>query len=232
MQLFYTTINEGTFSLCSEESKHISKVLRKRNGDKIFFTNEKGIMIVAEIINSNSKKTEIRILEKKEQNKKHNYNLHIAISPTKNVDRFEWFLEKATEIGIDEITPIICDKSERKKIKLNRCEKILQSAIKQSVKFHLPKINSPINYKDFINLDFNGNKYIAHCQMTNKYNLVNEKIISNNLILIGPEGDFTNTEITIANERNFKSISLGVSRLRTETAGIVAVNIINIKNSK
>ena len=229
MQLFFTENTENEFTLPSEESKHITKVLRKKEGDKINFTDGKGNLIITEITTSDIRKTRVRVVEKISKEKQHNYYLHIAIAPTKNMDRFEWFLEKATEIGIDEITPIICDRSERKIVKKERCNRILLSAIKQSLKYHYPKLNKAISFKDFIKLNFEGGKYIAHCEDSEKLDL---KIVSNTektLILIGPEGDFSPHEIEIALENEFKSVSLGNSRLRTETAGIVAVHTINIK---
>ena len=156
--------------------------------------------------------------------------MHIAIAPTKNMDKFEWFLEKATEIGIDEITPIICNHSERKVIKPERCNKILLSAMKQSLKFHLPKLNEAISFQEFTNQNFEGRKYIAHCEKSDKLELRKENAAERTLILIGPEGDFSTTEIEMALQNQFKAVSLGTSRLRTETAGIVAVHTININN--
>jgi 16S rRNA (uracil1498-N3)-methyltransferase len=146
------------------------------------------------------------------------------------MDRFEWFLEKATEIGIDEITPIICSRSERKIIKTERCNKILLSAMKQSLKSHLPKLNEAISLADFLKSNLDGAKYIAHCEKSDKLELKNEKLKAKTLILIGPEGDFSPAEIEMALKNQFKAVSLGTSRLRTETAGIVAVQTINIKN--
>ena len=155
--------------------------------------------------------------------------MHIAIAPTKNMDRYEWFLEKACEIGIDEITPIICSRSERKVLKTERCNRILLSAMKQSLKFHLPKLNETIALKDFLKQDFEGNKYIAHCEEGNKTELRTEIKEQRALILIGPEGDFSPAEIEMALKNQYKAVSLGTSRLRTETAGIIAVHTINIK---
>jgi 16S rRNA (uracil1498-N3)-methyltransferase len=145
------------------------------------------------------------------------------------MDRYEWFLEKATEIGINEITPIICKHSERKVIKTERCNRILLSAMKQSLKFHLPKLNEAITLKDFLKQDFEGNKYIAHCEDGYKIELSTEKKVEKTTILIGPEGDFSPTEIEMALQNQFKAVSLGTSRLRTETAGIIAAHTINIK---
>jgi 16S rRNA (uracil1498-N3)-methyltransferase len=229
MQLFYTNNSETEFTLLSEESKHITKVLRKKEGDTLQFTNGKGQLLIAEITTSDIRKTRVKVTEKIEKEKQHNYYLHIAIAPTKNMDRFEWFLEKATEIGIDEITPIICHHSERKVVKTERCNRILLSAMKQSLKYHLPKLNEAISFKDFIKQDFEGKKYIAHCDEGEKTELRKEKKENRTLILIGPEGDFSVTEIEIALQNKFKAVSLGNSRLRTETAGIVAVHTINFK---
>ena len=230
MQLFFLDSNKNKISLSQEESKHISKVLRKKEGDIINFTNGKGYLFIGKIISSNPRKTEIEIIDQIEKIKGHNYYLHIAISPTKNLDRFEWFLEKATEIGIDEITPIICKNTYRKQIKTDRCIKILQSAIKQSIKYYLPKLNQATEVMDFINKDFKEDKYIAHCNNIKKINLIDEKKVKKSIIMIGPEGDFSNEEIKESCKMNYKSINLGNSRLRTETAGIVAVNTINNLN--
>ena len=149
MQLFYLNNPEKEITLTVEESKHATKVLRKKEGDALNFTDGKGNLFIAEITIANSRKTKVRIMRSEQKPKQHNYHLHIAIAPTKNMDRFEWFLEKATEIGIDEITPIICNRSERKAIKTERCNKILLSAMKQSLKFHLPKLNETISLTDF-----------------------------------------------------------------------------------
>ena len=224
MQLFFTENTNDEFILPSEESKHITKVLRKKEGDKINFTDGKGNLIIAEITTSDIRKTRVKVIEKIEKEKQHNYYLHIAISPTKNIDRFEWFLEKSCEIGIDEITPIICERSERKIVKTERCNKILLSAMKQSLKYHLPKLNEGTSFKDFIKQDFEGSKYIAHCDKGEKTELRKEKKGNRILILIGPEGDFYLTEIEKSIQHNFNPISLGNSRLRTETAAIVGVS--------
>ena len=230
MQLFFSDNTNNHFTLSSEESKHIIKVLRKKEGDVIHFTDGKGNLLISEIVTSNIKKTQVRIIEKISKEKEHNYSLHIAISPTKNIDRFEWFLEKSCEIGIDEITPLICDRSERKVIKLNRCNRILLSAMKQSLKFNLPKLNEPITFLNFINKKYKEQKFIAHCQNRTKINLKNLNIEKNILVLIGPEGDFSQNEINKAISNKFSPISLGESRLRTETAGVLATSLINFKN--
>ncbi|MGY8988602.1 MAG: 16S rRNA (uracil(1498)-N(3))-methyltransferase [Flavobacteriales bacterium] len=230
MQLFYLENPENEIILSSEESKHATKVLRKKEGDILDFTDGKGKFYKAEITLADSRKCRLQIVSSEQKEKQHNYHLHIAIAPTKNMERFEWFLEKATEIGIDKITPIICSRSERKVIKTKRCNKILLSAMKQSLKFHLPKLNEPISLTDFLKSNVNGAKYIAHCEKSEKLELRKVNSKEKNLILIGPEGDFSPTEIEMALQNNFKAVSLGTSRLRTETAGIVAVQTINIKN--
>ena len=227
MQLFYTNNSETEFTLPSEESKHITKVLRKKEGDTLHFTDGKGNLLIAEITTSDQRKTRVKLIDRIIQEKQHNYYLHIAIAPTKNMDRFEWFLEKATEIGIDEITPIICDHSERKKVKMERGNRILLSAMKQSLKYHLPKLNEAISFKDFIKGDFNGSKYVAHCENGEKIELKNKETENRTLILIGPEGDFSASEIEKSIEKNYQAISLGNCRLRTETAGLVCVNTIS-----
>ncbi len=233
MQLFYNpNISEHTkqFSFDKEESKHIVKVLRKTNGDTLFITNGNGWLFKAEITIPDIKNCIATIISK-ELKKKHPYNLHLAVAPTKMNDRYEWFLEKATEIGIDYITPIICDHSERKVIKLDRFDKIIQSAIKQSLSCYLPKLNDAMTFKDFINQKFKGQLLIAHCEETDKKSL--KKIIKRNediTILIGPEGDFSVKEIEMALNKSFIPVTLGETRLRTETAAIVACHSVAFIN--
>ncbi len=229
MRLFYLKNPTNEVKLSTVESKHVSKVLRKKEKDILNFTDGKGNLLIGEIISTENRRTRVKIIKTEKKEKQHNYYLHIAIAPTKNIDRFEWFLEKATEIGIDEITPIICDRSERKTIKKERGNRILISAIKQSLKYHLPKLNEPIKFKNLINQNKSESKYIAHCNTDTKTELKTVKRNKNILILIGPEGDFTNKEVQIALKHQFNSISLGTNRLRTETAGIVATHTINIK---
>jgi 16S rRNA (uracil1498-N3)-methyltransferase len=230
MQLFYLENPEKDIILSTEESKHATKVLRKKEGDILNFTDGKGHFYKAEITVADTRKCRLKVVSTEQKPKQHNYHLHIAIAPTKNMDRYEWFLEKATEIGIDEITPIICEHSERKVLKTERCNRILLSAMKQSLKFHLPKLNEAISLQDFLKQDFEGGKYIAHCEQGNKIELREEKKEKKTLILIGPEGDFSPNEIKLALQNQFKAVSLGTSRLRTETAGIIAVHTINLKN--
>lgn len=232
MHFFYTPhVNANTYELTKEESKHCCMVLRKKQGDAIYLVDGKGTFFATEIIDDNPKKTKVKIIDKIENYKKRNYNLHLAIAPTKNIGRFEWFLEKATEIGVDEITPIISNRSERKHLNLERMHKILISAMKQSLKAHLPKINECVKFKDFITKCNSQRKLIAHCGETEKTLLQQKiKINENNCILIGPEGDFTKEEIKLAKENQFDFVSLGENRLRTETAGIYSCSIVNMIN--
>lgn len=229
MQLFFTDNPESEIVLSKQESKHATKVLRKKEGDVLNFTDGKGSFYKAEIIVADTKKCRLQIISSEQKPKQHNYHLHIAIAPTKNMDRYEWFLEKATEIGVDEITPIICEHSERKAIKTERCNRILLAAIKQSLKFHLPKMNVAITLKEFLKQDLKGKKYIAHCVAGVKTELRKEEKANNTTVLIGPEGDFSASEIEIALQNQFKAVSLGTSRLRTETAGLIAAHTINLK---
>ena len=232
MHLFYTPdLKDNLYILNETESKHCIRVLRLNTNDQIKLIDGKGGFYTAKIIDPNSKKCSIEIIETKKEFGKRNHYLHLAIAPTKNMDRFEWFLEKATEIGIDEITPIICEHSERKILKPDRLEKIIVSAIKQSIKAYKPKLNDLTNYRDFIEQNFNGIKYIAHCEDNQKKLLKNNYNKGQNaIVLIGPEGDFSPEEIEKARNNNFTEISLGESRLRTETAGVVACHTINLLN--
>lgn len=233
MQLFYNPdISEQsiTFSFPKDESRHIIKVLRKKAGDTLYITNGKGYLFTAEITIADQKNCVVNIINS-EFKKPTDYQLHLAVAPTKMNDRYEWFLEKATEIGITSITPIYCDHSERKNIKLDRFEKILQSAMKQSLHLYLPTLNQPMSFKDYINQDFSGNLFIAHCEETDKKSLKNEiKPNSETTILIGPEGDFSVNEIETAIKNKFIPVTLGNTRLRTETAAIVACHSVAFIN--
>tara|TARA_R110002050_G_scaffold24083_3_gene64283 strand:- start:42974 stop:43678 length:705 start_codon:yes stop_codon:yes gene_type:complete len=233
MQLFYNpNISESTsqFTFDKEESRHIVKVLRKNIGDTLHITNGNGWLFNAEITIPDIKKCMVTIVSKTLQPKR-DYSLHLAVAPTKMNDRYEWFLEKATEIGIDSITPIICDHSERKIIKTERFEKILQSATKQSLNCYMPKLNDAITFKDFIKQDFNSNLFIAHCEEIDRKSLKNElKPKTDITILIGPEGDFSVKEIETALKNKFIPVTLGNTRLRTETAAIVACHSVAFIN--
>lgn len=226
MHLFYTPdINTSTYTLSEEESKHCIKVLRLNEGDHIYLVDGRGGFYETHIIDAHPKRCMVQVLDVKLNYGKRNYYLHIAISPLKSPDRFEWFLEKATEIGIDEITPIITKRSEKKELKLDRANKIIESAMKQSKKAFHPKINEAIAYQKFMEAEHTeNNKLIAHCLDVEKQkmNTLNTELEKSYLILIGPEGDFTEEEIYLASKNSFVPLSLGEARLRTETAAIKA----------
>ncbi|MEO9570472.1 MAG: 16S rRNA (uracil(1498)-N(3))-methyltransferase [Polaribacter sp.] len=234
MQLFYNSeISTETTQITFDkiESKHIVRVLRKKENDILKITNGRGFLFDVKIIVPSDKKCLAEIISFEKKPKPWNYYLHIAIAPTKLNDRIEWFLEKATEIGVDEITPIICSNSERRVVKLERFEKIIQSAMKQSLKFTLPKLNEPVKLNDFLKQDLDGQVCIAHCEEQEKKLLQSVlKPSEKTTILIGPEGDFSSEEIKKCLAKNYIPISLGESRLRTETAALVAVNTVSFIN--
>lgn len=233
MQVFYTPDLKGKhFLLTEEESKHCLRVLRLKVGDHIFLTDGKGNFSEGIIGASDKGRVSVNIASTKNDYQKRNYYLHLAIAPTKSIDRFEWFMEKATEIGVDEISPIITDHSERKKIRADRLEKIIISAMKQSVKAYKPILNPLISFKDFINKQHKENElFIAHCHKSEKPDLKSSYISGKNcIVMIGPEGDFSKKEIDEALQTGFKPVTLGESRLRTETAGIVACHTIFLLN--
>ena len=225
MQLFYNPIinkSLSSFVFDKEESKHIIKVLRKKEGDILFVTNGLGYLFKTEIALASDNKCTVNIISFEKQNSS-KFHLHLVVAPTKMNERYEWFLEKATEIGIHEITPIICEHSERKVLKTDRFQKIIESAMKQSLHCYIPKLNEPILFKDYIKSPKSGQLFIAHCEEINKKTLKSElKSNENVTILIGPEGDFSVKEIQLAIENNFIPVSLGNRRLRTETAAVVA----------
>ncbi|RLD69141.1 MAG: 16S rRNA (uracil(1498)-N(3))-methyltransferase [Bacteroidetes bacterium] len=232
MHIFYTPdIKSDKYTLSEEESKHSVRVLRLQIGDKITLIDGIGGYYIAEITNNHPKRCEIKIIQTEKEYGKRNYHLTMAIAPTKNIDRFEWFLEKSTEIGVDKFIPFISQQSERKVIKPERLDKRINSAIKQSIQAYRPHLGGLVKFKDLINLEFIGKKLIAHCFETKKPYL--KDVIAKDesvLILIGPEGDFTMEEVEMAKSKGFREISLGENRLRTETAGIVAVHTVAIGN--
>jgi 16S rRNA (uracil1498-N3)-methyltransferase len=234
MQLFYNQdINTSSdqISFTKEESRHIVKVLRKNIGDTLKITDGMGKLFSAEVTRASDKKCIATIKNWDEKPKTWNYHLHIAIAPTKLNDRYEWFLEKATEIGIDEITPVLCDHSERRQLKTERMEKVIISAMKQSLKFNKPVLNSPLKFKEFIKKNDWDLGLMAHCEDGIKNPLSTHLPFPQKImILIGPEGDFSIDEINQALEQGIKPITLGESRLRTETAGIVACNGVSLLN--
>lgn len=233
MQLFYNPdLNPQTesFAFDREESRHIVKVLRKKDSDILHVTDGNGLLFTTQITLASDNKCTVKIVsyEKKGPSK---IQLHLAVAPTKMNDRYEWFLEKATEIGIAQITPVICDHSERKQLNVERMEKILISAMKQSNQCYLPKLNDPIALKDFLKLKSDEQRFIAHCEETQKQSL--KTVLQPNLdvtILIGPEGDFSDKEIALALENQYIPVMLGQTRLRTETAAIVACHSVVYAN--
>ncbi|WP_405415858.1 16S rRNA (uracil(1498)-N(3))-methyltransferase [Maribacter sp. Asnod1-A12] len=234
MQLFYNPDIKDidtTFTFDSNESKHIVKVLRKTNGDELWITNGSGYLFEGKIINHDIKKCEVELISSKKTYPK-SHRLHIAVAPTKMNDRFEWFLEKATEIGIDEITPIICNRSERKVIKLERMQRVLESAMKQSLQTYLPKLNEPISISEFLDKPTSELQFIAHCEDTERHELKRRVAADKDVtILIGPEGDFSPEEIKYAIQKGYAPVAMGKTRLRTETAAIVACTIIATINN-
>lgn len=231
MNLFYQPhIQDGIHYLDPEESRHCYKVLRKKPGDLIQITDGKGYQYQAKLTDTKFDKCSFTI-ESKQKEEKRPYTIHIALAPTKNPDRTEWFVEKAIEIGVDELSFLLCDNSERAALKTDRIEKLAISAMKQSLKNSVPKINHMILLKDFITTNSTASKYIAYVDQTNPDHLLKEaKPKSNYIILIGPEGDFSKKELELALTQGYKKVSLGPSRLRTETAGVVACHILNLVN--
>lgn len=229
MQLFYSTnINNHLITLDENDSKHAIKVLRMQEGDLLRVVDGKGNFYTCEIIQAHSKKCLLNIKDKTFTENPYS-NLHIAIAPTKNINRFEWFLEKATEIGIGSIQPLITANSERREVKIERLEKVVIAAMKQSLKSHLPIIEEIISFDQFLKMNHKGNLLLAHCNDQFERHHITKATDTNNktLILIGPEGDFNSKEIEKAMANGFKSISLCEARLRTETAAIVATTLIN-----
>lgn len=236
MQLFFTPdLNPSSenFILSEEESKHAIRVLRMDFGDRLHLIDGRGGLYEAQIIDPHPKRTVLAILNVEEDFQHPRYHLHIAVGPTKNIDRIEWFLEKATEVGIQEITPLICEHSERKEVKLDRLNKVVVAAMKQSLKAYLPKLNAAVSFKQFLkNIPTEGvQKAIAHCvDAEKKYlNQIFEPA-KHYIILIGPEGDFSDEEIKLAIQMGFHPISLGESRLRTETAALAACMEVSLLN--
>jgi len=232
--LFYQpAIVTGIHYLDQEESKHCIRVLRKKQGENILITDGLGHLYKALITNPNPAKCEFTIQSVTEDPKR-NYNIHLAISPTKNSDRIEWMVEKCVEIGIDEVTLLLCRNTEKKKFKTTRIEKLAISAMKQSHRGWLPKINPLTSFNDFIkSLPPNTTNYIAYVDQSNPNHLLHlAKPSEDYVVMVGPEGDFSPDEIDIATQQAFKKVSLGNYRLRTETAGLAVCQILNLINAE
>lgn len=227
MKLFFGTIEGDSAFLNEDESQHFSKVLRGSEGDIVHITDGEGNLAECEIISVSKKSVEGKVIQLQENFEQKKYYLHVAIAPTKNIERIEFFLEKATEIGIDEITFLQAFHSERKNIKIERLDKIVQSATKQSLKAYLPKLNDLTKFNDFIKQDFSDyTTCIAHCESDiarTPFTTILQNQPPKVLILIGPEGDFSRDEINTAYAQGFTGITLGSQRFRTETAALQAV---------
>lgn len=234
MNLFIGIKNGNTALLNENESHHLTKVLRLKVGDKVLFTEGKSEIFEAEVSFTHQKNSTLNIIQKLDYKQKRDYYLHVAVAPTKQIDRIEWFIEKAVEIGIDEISFLESFHSERRNIKNERLERVSVAAIKQSLKAEVTKIHDLVKFNDFIAQykNFNGQKFIAHCYddlPTNKIeNTIKPK--NNYLFLIGPEGDFSKEEVELAIENDFIPISFGNQRMRTETAALNAAFIANWVN--
>jgi len=247
MNLFYTPdITSNIYSLNEEESRHCQKVLRLREGEIIHLTDGRGTLFEAMIADACGRQVSVEVISRLENYGKRDFRLHMAVAPTKNIDRFEWFLEKATEIGVDEITPLICDHSERRQLRTDRLEKIITAAVKQSLKAYHPKLNEPVLLGNFLASQlprlpasplpgspanpFPENKFLAYittgAPLLKQLYQKGEDVI----ILIGPEGDFSPSEVEAAIKSGYQIISLGESRLRTETAAVVACHAVAMLN--
>ena len=228
MRLFFDEeINSIGFNILDEsEATHISKVLRLKQGEIIYITNGKGKLFEAEIIDTKPSKFTINVLSVEHKHQNHKHFLHIAIAPTKNMSRFEWFVEKAVELGVDRITPLLCRYSERKKIKIERLNRIVISAMKQSLKFNMPQIDDITSIENFIQNTKNiEGKYISLCNAQTK--AADLKLFRQNIFLVGPEGGFSDKEISLALSNGFKPLKISDYRLRTETAGVVICSFTN-----
>lgn len=233
MYLFYCPDIETKQTLSEEESTHCVRVLRSSAGDEILITDGNGTTYTARITNPHPKHCDFEILSREKQEPHHAFHLHIAIAPTKNIERLEWAIEKCVEIGVDEITPLLCRFSERKQLRTDRLEKIILSAAKQSLTPYLPVLHDLTPYDNFIaaQAKLNQQKFIAHCYKEDKRVLKDEIEQGRDvLVLIGPEGDFSEKEVADALSLGFVPVSLGSSRLRTETAGVVACHTAILMN--
>lgn len=233
MHVFYTPDIANTQELPEEEAGHCLRVLRLGIGDEVMLTDGRGFFYQAVIAAATQKRCMVKIVSKTEQEPFWGGHLHLALAPTKKMDRMEWLAEKATEIGFDELTFLNCRFSERKVIKTDRIEKIVVSAVKQSLKARKPVVNEMTDFRKFMERDFSGQKFIAHCYEGEKP-LLRDVLHPDEdaVILVGPEGDFSPEEVTLAMEKGFQPVSLGKSRLRTETAALVAVHLMNLTHYK
>ena len=228
--LFYCSkIENGFAHLDEEESRHLLSALRRKVGDRLQLTDGRGVFYEAELAEAGKRHALARIIAQTEAPPERPARLHIAIAPTKQIERFEWFLEKAVEIGVDEITPLLCGRSERDTIRLDRLEKILVSAMKQSLRAYLPKLNELTRFQKFATTATEVQKRIAWCSDEPLPHLKTTLVPDQSTVIaIGPEGDFSPEEVAVALQNGFSGVSLGAARLRTETAGIMAVSVFNL----
>jgi len=233
MHVFYTPdISSDDYVLNEEESRHCIKVLRLGIGAQVSLIDGRGGLYEAEIIAETKRNVQLRIIRITKEYHQRQHSLHIAVAPTKNIDRIEWFLEKAAEIGIEEITPLICDRSERRTVKEDRLNKIITAAVKQSLQAYHPVLNPQIDFEDFLKLENDSLKMIAHCLEDEPRQTISQIALPKQkyTILIGPEGDFSPREIEMSLNKGYKPVTLGDTRLRTETAALAACFEINYLN--
>ena len=233
MQIFYSPdISGNDYTLDENESKHCIRVLRMKRGTPVRLIDGKGNLYEAVIDNPDPRKCSLAITGVIRDFEKRNYWLHIAISPLKNYERFEWFIEKSVELGIDEITPLICSNTEKPGIKRDRINNLMISAMKQSLKATRTILNETTLFIDFVNRECGGRRMIAHCDSTREKSKISDVYLKgkNAVILIGPEGDFSKDEVLSATSAGYLSVHLGSSRLRTETAGVAACHSIYFIN--
>jgi 16S rRNA (uracil1498-N3)-methyltransferase len=217
-------------TLGSEESQHCIRVVRMRAGEVIYLTDGQGNLYQGRILGEDSRNCPVMLEQVTPDFGKRNFSLHMAVAPTKNTARFEWFLEKATELGVDHITPLICEHSERVQIRTDRLQKIILSAAKQSVKAYLPVLHEPQDFSGFVQMNLPAARFVAYAEEKQPVHLKNAYASGDAVVLIGPEGDFSKKEMTEALGLGFAPVSLGPSRLRTETAALAACHIINLAN--
>lgn len=235
MQLFYAPqITLPQYTLSEEESRHAIKVLRLKVGERLHITDGAGNMHLCEVVSDSAKHCVVNVVESISEFEKRPYSLTMAVAPTKNIDRYEWFLEKATEIGVDHFVALETDHSERRVVKPEREEKVITAAVKQSLKAYHPTFEDMVPFKNFVTREFEGRKFIAHCgdAVVGKSYLASTLAAGQNaVVLIGPEGDFSPEEVRLAVDNGFEEITLGTQRFRTETAAVMAVAMVAIKNT-
>lgn len=234
MQLFYAPdLTPPLYTLGEEESKHCIRVLRLERGDTLHLTDGRGTLYRCEITDANAKRCTVRVAESRSEYERMPYRLTMAVAPTKSIERFEWFLEKATEVGVSEIVPLLCDRSERRALKAEREERVIAAAMKQSLKAYLPALRPLTPLAELLTRPFDGRRFIAHCdtpRSTKKYLPDTLRPREDLLVLIGPEGDFSPAEIDAALAAGFEEITLGRQRLRTETAAVAATVMAAVRN--